>query len=201
MFEITKQKGAVYSITAAEDIVTPDGTVRVKKGTVVDTVTTDGKGTATSKALYLGKYTVKEYKAPAGMVISDEIHTVELAYAGQEISVTDSATSFYNERQKANITLAKVMERNEAFEIGDNSEILNVTFGLFAESRSYPLMKTVTLPLQPIFRSANIMSRSLLLTSIISLTMNATALSLPTAVRPSRQLKSRQTTMSRSLTS
>lgn len=134
VFEITKQKGAVYSITAAEDIVTPDGTVRVKKGTVVDTVTTDGKGTATSKALYLGKYTVKEDKAPAGMVISDEIHTVELAYAGQEISVTDSATSFYNERQKANITLAKVMERNEAFEIGDNSEILNVTFGLFAES-------------------------------------------------------------------
>ena len=134
VFEITKQKGAVYSITAAEDIVTPDGTVRVKKGTVVDTVTTDGKGTATSKALYLGKYTVKEDKAPDGMVISDEVHTVELAYAGQEISVTDSATSFYNERQKANITLAKVMERNEAFEIGDNSEILNVTFGLFAES-------------------------------------------------------------------
>ena len=134
VFETTKQKGAVYSITAAEDIITPDGTLRVKKGTVVDTVTTDGKGTATSKALYLGKYTVKEDKAPAGMVISDEIHTVELAYAGQEISVTDSATSFYNERQKANITLAKVMERNEDFEIGDNSEILNVTFGLFAES-------------------------------------------------------------------
>lgn len=133
VFEITKQKGAVYSITAAEDIVTPDGTVRVKKGTVVDTVTTDGKGTATSKALYLGKYTVKEDKAPDGMVISDEVHTVELAYAGQEVAVTDTATSFYNERQKVNITLAKVMEKNEAFEIGDNGEILNVTFGLFAE--------------------------------------------------------------------
>ena len=133
VFETTKQKGAVYSITAAEDIVTPDGTVRVKKGTVVDTVTTGGSGTATSKALYLGKYTVKEDKAPDGMVISDEVHTVELAYAGQEVAVTDTATSFYNERQKVNITLAKVMERNEAFEIGDNGEILNVTFGLFAE--------------------------------------------------------------------
>lgn len=133
VFEITKQKGVVYSITAAEDIVTPDGTVRVKKGTVVDTVTTGGNGTATSKALYLGKYTVKEDKAPDGMVISDEVHTVELAYAGQEVAVTDTATSFYNERQKVNITLAKVMERNEAFEIGDNGEILNVTFGLFAE--------------------------------------------------------------------
>ena len=133
VFEITKQKGAVYSITAAEDIVTPDGTVRVKKGTVVDTVTTGSNGTATSKELYLGKYTVKEQKAPDGMVISDEVHTVELAYAGQEVAVTDTATSFYNERQKVNITLAKAMERNEAFEIGDNGEILNVTFGLFAE--------------------------------------------------------------------
>ena len=133
VFEITKQKGAVYSITAAEDIVTPDGTVRVKKGTVVDTVTTGSKGTATSKELYLGKYAVKEQKAPDGMVISDEVHTVELAYAGQEVAVTDTATSFYNERQKVNITLAKVMEKNEAFEIGENGEILNVTFGLFAE--------------------------------------------------------------------
>ena len=133
VFEITKQKGAVYSITAAEDIVTPDGTVRVKKGTVVDTVTTGSKGTATSKELYLGKYTVKEDKAPDGMVISDEVHSVELTYAGQEVAVTDTATSFYNERQKVNITLAKVMERNEAFEIGDNGEILNVTFGFFAE--------------------------------------------------------------------
>ena len=133
VFEITKQKGAVYSITAAEDIITPDGTVRVKKGTVVDTVTTGSKGTATSKELYLGKYTVKEDKAPDGMVISDEVHSVELTYAGQEVAVTNTATSFYNERQKVNITLAKVMERNEAFEIGDNGEILNVTFGLFAE--------------------------------------------------------------------
>ena len=58
------------------------------------------------------------------MVISDEVHTVELAYVGQEVAVTDTATSFYNERQKVNITLAKVMERNEAFGIGDNGEIL-----------------------------------------------------------------------------
>lgn len=132
VFEIAKQKGATYTITAAEDIVTPDGTVRVKKGTIVDKVTTDEKGTATSVALYLGKYSVKEQKAPNGLVLSDEVHTVELTYAGQEISLTDTATSFYNERQKVVISLEKIIERNETFAIGDNGEILNITFGLFA---------------------------------------------------------------------
>ena len=132
IFQTTKQKGATFTITAAEDIVTPDGTVRVKKGTVVDTITTDRKGMATSVDLYLGKYSVKEQKAPNGLVLSDEVHTVELTYAGQEISVTDTATSFYNERQKAFISLEKIIERNEAFGIGDNGEILNITFGLFA---------------------------------------------------------------------
>lgn len=132
VFQTTKQKGATYTITAAEDIITPDGTVRVKKGTVVDTVTTNGKGTATSVDLYLGKYYVKKQKAPNGLVLSDEVHTVELTYAEQEISLTDTATSFYNERQKAVISLEKIIERNEAFAIGDNGEILNITFGLFA---------------------------------------------------------------------
>lgn len=50
--------GAVYEITADEDIITPDGTLRYHKGDVVDTVTTDEDGFAKSKELYLGKYTV-----------------------------------------------------------------------------------------------------------------------------------------------
>ena len=56
--------GAVYEITAAEDIITPDGTLRYAKDMVVDTVTTDENGDAASKPLYLGKYTVRETKAP-----------------------------------------------------------------------------------------------------------------------------------------
>ena len=37
--------------------------------------------------------------APFGMVLNDEIHAVELVYAGQEIEVTETGTEFYNERQ------------------------------------------------------------------------------------------------------
>ena len=94
-----------YEITAAEDIVTLDGTVRAKKGEVVDTVTTGKDGTVKSKELYLGKYEVKEITAPYGMVLNEEVHSVELVYAGQNVDVTETATSFYNERQRVEIDL------------------------------------------------------------------------------------------------
>ena len=124
--------GAVYEITAAEDIITPDGTLRYAKGTVVDTVTTDESGNAASKPLYLGKYTVRETKAPYGTVLNDEAKSVELTYAGETVEVTETAAEFYNERQKASLSLAKMLGKDETFNIGDNGEILSVQFGLFA---------------------------------------------------------------------
>lgn len=124
--------GAVYEITAAEDVVTLDGTLRYSKGEVVATIETDSTGVATTEPLYLGKFEVREIKAPYGMVISDEVHPVELTYAGQEAEITGTATAFYNERQRVQIDLSKVMAQDERFQIGMNGEILSVQFGLFA---------------------------------------------------------------------
>ena len=124
--------GATYEITAAVDIITPDGTLRYAKGTVVDTVTTDENGTAESKALYLGKYTVRETKAPYGMVLNSTPKTVELTYAGETVDVTETAAEFYNERQKAALSLAKILGKDETLNIGNNGEILSVQFGLYA---------------------------------------------------------------------
>ena len=124
--------GAVYEITAAEDIYTLDGTLRYSAGEVVDTITTDETGYATSKALYLGKFNIQEITAPDGMVLNSEVHTVELVYAGQEIEITETSASFTNERQKVSVSLGKVMEQNEQFGIGMNGEVTAVTFGLYA---------------------------------------------------------------------
>ena len=132
IFAVSGLEGAVYEITAAEDIVTLDGTVRAEKGEVVDTVTTGGDGTAKSKELYLGRYEIKEITAPYGMVLNDEIHSVELVYAGQEIEVTGTDTGFYNERQRVEIDLTKSLAVDEAYGIGTNGEIFDVTFGLYA---------------------------------------------------------------------
>lgn len=133
VYETKGLQGAVYEITAAEDVYTLDGTLRYAKGAVVDEITTEKDGRATSKPLYLGKYEIREIKAPYGMVLNGESQTVELTYAGQEISITETSAEFCNERQKAEISLAKVLAQDEKFGIGMNSEILSVQFGLFAD--------------------------------------------------------------------
>ena len=133
VYAVRGLEGAVYEITAAEDIYTLDGTLRASKGEVVDTVTTGADGTAVSKELYLGKYEVKEITAPFGMVLNEKTHAVELVYAGQNVAVTETATSFYNERQRVEIDLIKRLMTDEAYGIGKNGEIFDVTFGLYAE--------------------------------------------------------------------
>lgn len=133
VYKVKGLAGAVYEIKADEDVITPDGTLRYHKGDVVDTVTTDEDGTAKSKELYLGKYTVVEIKAPTGMVVNKEKHSVELTYAGQDVAVTETATSFVNERQKVKISLEKILEQDETFGIGKNDEIKNISFGLYAK--------------------------------------------------------------------
>ena len=133
VYAVRGLEGAVYEISAAEDIYTLDGTLRASKGEVVDTVSTGADGTAVSKELYLGKYEVKEITAPFGMVLNEETHAVELVYAGQNVAVTETATSFYNERQRVEIDLIKRLMEDEAYGIGKNGEIFDVTFGLYAE--------------------------------------------------------------------
>ncbi len=125
-------ENATFEIYASEDIFTPDSTLRYAKGELVDTITTDITGLATSKELYLGKFEIRESKAPFGMVLSKEVYTVELVYAGQNVTVTETSTSIYNERQKATLSMMKALEANDIFGIGNNGEIKNVSFGLYA---------------------------------------------------------------------
>ena len=132
-YSVSGLSGAVFEIYADENITTPDGTVRAKKDELVATLKTNTKGTATSKQLYLGKYRVVETVAPYGTVINPEPHTVELTYSGQNEKVTNTSTSFTNDRQKAEINLTKILEQDEKFNIGNNDEILNVSFGLYAD--------------------------------------------------------------------
>lgn len=132
-YSVSSLSGAVFEIYADENITTPDGTVRYTKDTLVDAITTGEKGTATSKQLYLGKYRVVETVAPYGTVINPEPHTVELTYSGQNEKVTNTSTSFTNDRQKAEINLTKILEQDEKFNIGNNGEIRNVSFGLYAD--------------------------------------------------------------------
>ena len=131
-YSISNLKGAIFEIYAAEDITTLDGTVRYEQGTLVDTITTDDDGVAKSKELYLGKYTVIEKTAPNGYVHNAAKYDAELTYAGQDVSVTSTDLSVYNDRQKVSVSLKKIMANDKTFGIGNNGEITSVRFGIYA---------------------------------------------------------------------
>jgi len=132
-YSISNLKGAIFEIYAAEDITTLDGTVRYEQGTLVDTITTDDDGVAKSKELYLGKYTVIEKTAPNGYVHNAAKYDAELTYAGQNVSVTSTDLSVYNDRQKISVSLKKIMAEDKTFSIGNNGEITSVRFGIYAD--------------------------------------------------------------------
>ncbi len=131
IYETRNLANAVFQIYAAEDIITLDGTVRAVKGELVDEITTTENG-AKSKELYLGKYTVIEKTAPDTFVNANEQYDIELTYAGQDVKVTSTALSAFNERQKVSVSLLKELSQDERFKLGMNDEILSVQFGIFA---------------------------------------------------------------------
>lgn len=133
-FEIGNLAGAVFQVIASEDIITADGTVRAKAGDVAAELITDENGYAETDLLYLGKYEVKEIKAPEGYVLNSKSQFIELVYAGQEIEVRDTVNAaFVNDYQRVEISLEKILEQDETFGIGENEEYKSVRFGLFAE--------------------------------------------------------------------
>ncbi len=135
IFEQKALKGAEFDFIAAEDIITPDGTVRANEGDIVGHGVTDEEGQVKTPALYLGKYYAVETKAPVGMVLTGMKLPFELNYAGQEIAVTSTAFEAENELQQLQILINKT-EEVLAYENGQPA-IASVpandkTFGVYA---------------------------------------------------------------------
>lgn len=131
-YEVKGLTGAEFSVYAAENIYTLDGTLRYSKGEKVDTIVTDVAGNATTKPLFLGRYEIHEDKAPYGMLVLEEPISAELTYAGQEIEITSTMLTVQNKRQKVVISLLKKLEKDKTFSIGLADEYKGVKFGLFA---------------------------------------------------------------------
>ena len=119
--------GAEFEVTAAEDIYTADGTLRISKGSLADTLVTGEDGTAESRELYPGKYFLREISAPDGFLLNTEI---------KELTVTSGTVQaeLKNERQKHSYSLKKELETDKKYGIGFNGEIFNIRFGLFSKT-------------------------------------------------------------------
>ena len=97
---------AVFEIRAKENIVTADGTIRYTAGELMDTLTTKD-GTATSKPLYLGTYTVTEKTAPEGYVQDTTVYDVTLYYGDQTVELVTEGISIENAPQMGTVTIEK----------------------------------------------------------------------------------------------
>ena len=120
-------KGAEFEVTAAEDIYTADGTLRISKGALADTLVTDESGEAVSRELYPGKYLLREISAPEGFAADTEVKELTVTAGIKKIEVK-------NERKKQEFKLKKELETDRKFGIGLNGEILNIRFGLFSKT-------------------------------------------------------------------
>ncbi len=103
--------GAEFDLTAKEDVVTPDGTVRYTKGQVVGHLVTGEDGTAESGQLYLGEdgtatYILKETKQPDGYILDQTETEVTLTYEGQDTPVVYASVELQN--QPTEVILKKV---------------------------------------------------------------------------------------------
>ena len=127
-YEKRRQNGAVYNVYAGADIKTAYGTKVYSKGDLVkENLTTDTNGATVLKNLYLGTYIVKEKQAPTGFYNGGEEKTVTLSYAGQNVDVVFSETTFTNDRQKVEVMVTKQDEDTE-------NPLDGGIFGLYAAS-------------------------------------------------------------------
>lgn len=132
VYEETSLEGAEFEIYAAEDIFTPDHQVDEQgnrhviyaKDTLVKTVTTNKNGEAVIKDLPLGKYRVKETKAPAGFVLNPDSQEVSFIYKDQNTPEIEEKLEISNERQKVELSV----EKQDA-ETG--KALKGATFGLY----------------------------------------------------------------------
>ncbi|MCR1913423.1 SpaA isopeptide-forming pilin-related protein [Enterococcus hirae] len=117
--------GVKFKVRAAEDITTPDGTIRLAKGEYIqkdgkdlELVTNDLGDTLSDPNLYLGKYEAIEVEAPNGFVMSKDPIPFEIKYAGQLVELASIDVKVENPLQKINVYGYKKQEVVTGWENG-----------------------------------------------------------------------------------
>ena len=102
-----------FKLIAAEDIVTPEGTVRYTKGQVVSNIKTDKEGKAQTEKVYLGKYILEEVETPNGYINTTEPKEITIEYTNQYEKVQYLGQNISNETQKVELEFEKVYKELE----------------------------------------------------------------------------------------
>jgi len=145
IYELRGLPGATFEIITAEDLYDVFGKLIIKKGTVVDTITTDEDGRAESKPLPLGRYEIVETAAPAGFILDIQRHAIVLDFNGQVEEVVTKQITALNERYRAEIRIKKLWEVPAAAP-KDFAPWKEITFGLYAKESILAADGSIAIP-------------------------------------------------------
>ncbi len=123
--------GVVFNVVTTERVLNPikDGTY-VEANTIVDTITTNTEGNATTIELFPGTYKLVEIKAPNGYIANDNIEPITLTNDGKETPVKEFNVDLANDRQRLGLTFPKSFEKVK-FITGEKVE-QKATFAIYA---------------------------------------------------------------------
>lgn len=135
-------ENVIFELIAAEDIYSHSSKLNeenkwepvllYKSGEVVDTIETNAEGFASSVELALGKYMIKETKAPVGYALA-AAQEIELTADNPTVRVTTKSVSLHNEPQQYKLSFEKIFETSKWHE--HHLQAPNKTiFGLFTQN-------------------------------------------------------------------
>lgn len=110
---------SVLKVIAAEDIITPDGEIKYRKGDEVDTVSTDESGKATTKELYIGKYSIIEQTPPDHYLLNNIPLFVETKYDDQIQGNTNFTVEHEGMMPRGTVSIEKIDENDHEILISD----------------------------------------------------------------------------------
>ena len=128
VYELRGLEDVSFRLVAAEDITTPEGTIRYTKDQVVSNDITDKDGLANTSEVYLGKYVLEEVSTPNGYIISSQPVNLDIVYTNQYEKVQYVDTQLENERQDINLSFKKEFKEleNSRFKIEGQEAIFGI---------------------------------------------------------------------------
>ncbi len=146
VFTLRGLPGVTYNIVAAEDIKSPDGNgTYANAGDVVDTITTGEDGTAITKDIYPGTYSIEEIVTPKGYVKDENIEDVTLTNTDQATPVKTYEKDLTNVRQKLELTFLKKFEEPK-FKVGEEEVNKKAIFGVYTNQEIYNYTGATVMP-------------------------------------------------------
>lgn len=127
-------EGATFGLYAEEDITAADGSVLVKKDSLIERAVSNGEGKAVFQAdIPLNfHYSVKEIQAPDKYYMTEEVYRFFYEYKDDSTYTYTFSHDFKNEEVRGEIHVSKIDKDSQGFISQGDATLVGAKYGLYA---------------------------------------------------------------------